>query len=501
MVPIARCILAAALLITTFGLSAASAPRSGASDLSSGTGRYVVMFDGAQAPPDFAKRVGALGGEVPRLRETCGDIGFASVGGFTDAAARELRSAPGVRAVEPDLIVGAEDAAEPTAAEPPATEAADVSSEGDASPTEAEFYARQWNLREAIKAHKAWAAGYLGSETVRVFVLDTGIDYEHPDLKEDPDAVPPRKGRVDLKLSKSFVSSYSQEDELVASLPGNRHPITDLHSHGTAVAALIASNAELLAGVTQRTTLVGVKVHDRFRKGPLSNYLEGICYAANHEADVIHLSILLELNKRDYPALVAMVNYATSYAHRQGAVLVAAAGNKSADTPDPDLDTDADRFKFCNAMYVICVSATGPTKADSLNGPWYEQDTRAPDTYYGRTAIDVAGPGGNKDKGPWTKVWLACSQVTRVATPPQQPCREGKLIWSSTGTSFAAAATSGLAALLVSTMGQGIPDQIEAAIEQTADDLGDPVYFGKGRINVCQAVASLLPNGLPNDCE
>lgn len=66
-------------------------------------------------------------------------------------------------------------------------------------------------------------------------------------------------------------------------------------------------------------------------------------------------------------------------------------------------------------------------------------------------------------------------------------------IWPSTGTSFAAAATSGLAALLVRLTGLDDPARIGRLIEDTADDLGEPgfdEYYGEGRINVKQAVAA-----------
>jgi len=45
-------------------------------------------------------------------------------------------------------------------------------------------------------------------------------------------------------------------------------------------------------------------------------------------------------------------------------------------------------------------------------------------------------------------------------------------------------------------MGKGRPEQIEATIKHSADDLGDPgtdPYYGKGRINVSRAVAALQP--------
>src|SRR6266516_417872 len=497
MFPIARCTLAAASIICTLGgCQDARGPLSptppGSKPSMSSVAapaalRLLVVFAGDQAPSDFADRVAALGGVVDTIFK---DVGFAVASGLTAAAAQELRSAPGVRAVEPDLIVGAEAADESVAADLAGADATEVAIESSDAPTGAAFYTRQWNLR-AIGADVAWAAGLLGESSVRVAILDTGIDYLHDDLV----------GRVDLSRSTSLLHlsqscpttdpgqpSGNEDEEVRSTFPG-RELFTDLHSHGTGVAALISSNARWLAGVTQRTTLFSVKVHDRFRRNCVSVYLAGMIYAADQGADVIHLSIPLEFNKDSFPGSVGAVNRVANYVHRKGAVMVAAAGNDTA-----DLDHDGTRFKFCNAVHVICVAATGPTSAAGLDGPWQNVDAVAPYTAFGRSTINVAGPGGTGNPGAATTVWLVCSRTTLVMTAPQRPCRMGQKIWSSTGTSFGAAATSGLAALLVSSMGKGHPDQITAAIEQSADDLGetgtDP-YYGKGRINVARAVGAL----------
>src|SRR2546428_3257301 len=66
--------------------------------------RYLVVFAGDQAPPDFAERVSALGGVVDTILD---GVGLAVASGLTDPAARELRSAPGVMAVPTALLPGA----------------------------------------------------------------------------------------------------------------------------------------------------------------------------------------------------------------------------------------------------------------------------------------------------------------------------------------------------------------------------------------------------------
>ena len=446
--------------------------------------RFLLVLDRNGAPSDLGGRVSALGGVVDTHLE---NIGLAVVTGLTPAGAQELQSVPGIIAVEPDLILSAAADPEDLAIDPGESDATAVAVQSAAAaPTDASFYARQWNLR-AIHADAAWSVGLVGDPDVRVAILDTGIDYLNDDLA----------GHVDLNRSTSLLTlsqnctgtepgrlTSSEDDTVRVRFPG-RELFSDLHSHGTAVAALIASNARLLAGVTQRTTLFSVKVHDRFRSNCISVYLAGIVYAADHDADVIHLSIPLEFSKDSFPGIVAAVNRATSYAHRKGAVMVAAAGNDMA-----DFDHDGTRFKFCSAVHVICVSATAPTSAAGLDGPWQNVDAIAPYTAFGRSTITVAGPGGMGTMGTATTVWLVCSGTTRVGGNPG-PCRTGSRIWSSTGTSFGAAVTSGLAALLVSKLGKGQPDRIQTAIEHSADDLGEPgvdPYYGRGRINVARAL-------------
>ena len=464
-------------------------------------GKHLVVFTGDTAPADFEARVSARGGSVERV---FAGAGLAVLRGLTDAAALDLASTRGIDAVERDMTIGPDSPDEPVdvdaveAASPSAAAeaTADASTTNPSSP--AKYYARQWNLR-AIGANLAW--GMEGAAEVRVFILDTGIDYDHPDLK----------GRVDLSPEGGSVSLLSHlekpgdEDMLTGFSAGDPHLVMDFHSHGTSVASVIVSNDRLVAGVTKKTKIVSVKVHDRRRTGDISVYVEGIIYAATHGADVIHLSIPAQFDKHEHPGAVAAINAATGYAHRKGAVLVAAAGNA---IPPTNFDRDQDGFKFCNAAHVICVSATAPTSAsfapDGLVEP-VNVDEWAPYSFYGRSTISVAGPGG----GPFmtrtalTAVPLACSRRSQTVLDGRSRCSTnvqvnpiGKEdpVWYSTGTSFGAAATSGLAALLVSRLGHGQPERIRDTIETSADDLGDPgrdAKFGWGGINVVRAIGLL----------
>jgi subtilisin family serine protease len=334
-------------------------------------------------------------------------------------------------------------------------------------PTTAFFFSRQWHHR-AISADVAWANGALGSPDVTVAILDSGIDYTYPDLD----------GLVDLSRSASFQPG----DDFYVDLffPG-RHPITDLHFHGTHVASTVASHGNTVAGVTSQTTLIGVKVCDVFGSCPSGALFAGIIHAADNGADVANMSIGGFFAKPALPGFVSVINRVTNYARQKGMLIVVAAGNFAW-----DLDHNGPWYStYCDAPSVACVSATGPSFAPSPAGPFVDVDTPAPYTNYGRSAINVAAPGGNEAAGNGGWVWQACSQ-TSLLIPI---CQTGLFTLGLDGTSMASPHVAGVAALMLDYMG-GAPAQIKAALAQTADDLGQPgtdPFYGKGRVNAATA--------------
>src|SRR5713226_1848250 len=164
----------------------------------------------------------------------------------------------------------------------------------------------QWAWAK-VHANQAWDVT-TGSASVRVAVVDTGIDvgdpnYWWPDYTGHPDLV----GCQSI-IIKSFVSGESGNDD---------------NGHGTHVAGIIGActnNGIGVAGANWSVQLMGVKVLDYSGSGTISAVASGIQWAADNGAKVINLSLG---TSSPYRTLERAINYAWN----KGAVLACAAGN------------------------------------------------------------------------------------------------------------------------------------------------------------------------------
>jgi len=323
------------------------------------------------------------------------------------------------------------------------------------------FFDLQWG-HNYVGAQDAWMAGVTG-DGVRVAVLDTGFDLDHPDLAPN----------INLALSQDFTG-----EGLEYGLPG-------AFSHGSHVAGTIAAadNGLGTIGVAPDAELVLVKVLSDFGTGSYADIIAGIYHAANVGADVINMS-LGELIARNGGApsevteLAVAVNAAITYAYQMGSTVIVSAGNTS-----DDLDGDGNRVRFMTGMsHAIGISALTPLNWATDQG---QSLVAASYTNFGTSMVDFSAPGGSADY-PGNEVCVVAGQV--------QLCRVFDLVFSvgnggwywSGGTSMAAPHATGVAALIISANGGDMhPARVASKMRQYATDLGKrgrDDFYGHGQV-------------------
>lgn len=233
-----------------------------------------------------------------------------------------IKNEPAVAYIEADSIV--------TAIVPPTT-----------SPAPTPELLDSWGVMH-IGAASAYAKGIKGAG-VKVAILDTGIDYTHPDLSDN------------YKGGYNFV--YDNND-----------PIDDSrYGHGTHVAGIIAAkdNGTGVVGVAPEASIYALKVLNGGLMGLTSDILDAIDWAITNKMNIINMSFGAPLESQAFSDVCDL-------AYKAGITIFAAAGNFK----QPVVDNPA------GFASVIAVSATNP------------DDTLAYFSNYG-DKVEVAAPGVN----------------------------------------------------------------------------------------------------------
>jgi thermitase len=313
-----------------------------------------------------------------------------------------------------------------------------------------------------INAGLAWDKT-TGSDTVIVAVVDSGVDYNHPDLAYN---IWPSTGY-------DFIANDSDPK--------------DEYGHGTHIAGIIAAvtnNSVGVAGVaggfypTHGCKIMAVRVLDNAGNGDDYTVGKGIVYAANNGAKVINMSLGSSAYGR---ALKEAVDYAAygiadstvNFAYGNGCTLVAASGNGGADAiGDPVVAYPA---AYDN---VIAVGAT-----DS-------NDRRGTFSNYGPELVLVA---------PGVQIYstMPTYTVTQNGSSENLPLSYAYM----SGTSMATPMVSGVAALLISKNPSFTPAQVRSTLTSSAAKVSGYSYsngwnqeVGYGRIDAAAALGFIIPS-------
>jgi thermitase len=218
-----------------------------------------------------------------------------------DEAIKRLQARPGVKAVAPNRAY----AVSMTPNDP--------------------MFSQEWGMQaNRINAGAAWDK-QLDASKVTVAILDTGVDYNHPELA----------GRVILG------PDVADKDT---------DPM-DVHGHGTHVAGIIGAagnNGQGIAGVAWNCKIMAIKVLGNKGAGTTDNVLEGIKYAADHGARVINMS----LGTSD-PSIDPVLHMGLEYAYKKGCVIVAAAGNEHGQVGSPANDPHAIAVSSTSSLWMF----------------------------------------------------------------------------------------------------------------------------------------------------
>ncbi len=349
------------------------------------------------------------------------------------------------------------------------------------------FEPQQWGPQK-IQAPEAWQEQRATGARIKVAILDSGLDVEHPDLS--------CPGKV----------YYTPAYDVVNDGDGPK----DIDGHGTHVAGIIGActnNATGIAGVAPDVQILPMQV---FSSDPdydgdgndnnVDDLADAIRLAADEGAHVINMSLSFGLGvpgsgyigaihelfpDEDFFGL-AEIEAAISYAAEKGVVIVAAAGN---DTTVQLCDYPA------ISKEIICVAATDPRDVRT----WY---TNGPNKVHAQPEVEnlsVVAPGGT---GQVFCDVFSSEEIFSLYAREFDTCNEGAGDGAGyqnlSGTSMATPHVVGVAALVYDRIGGDRSAEeaarVIAALTGTAVDLGTPGYdpiYGHGRVDALAAVTSV----------
>lgn len=289
------------------------------------------------------------------------------------------------------------------------------------------LYPSQWGLPKISWDLIDASSSSFNTPSVKIAIIDTGVDYNHPDLL----------GKVDTLEDFDFVNNDSDA--------------MDDDSHGTHVAGIAAASTNNNQGIASvsinSNTILPVKVLDSQGSGFYSWIASGVIYAADHGARVINLSLGGTFNS-------TTLQDAINYAWDKGVVVVAAAGNNSSTS------------RFYPAYYTNSLAVWASTQTDF----------RASFSNYG-SWVDIGAPGVS-----------IISSVPFSLDTDGNP--DGYSTWNGTSmaTPHVAGLAGLLFSQNPTWSNQQIRSKIESTADPVPDRNYRRGRLGKGRVNVYKAL-------------
>ncbi len=317
-------------------------------------------------------------------------------------------------------------------------------------------YPDLWGIKK-INSSSAWDQTK-GSASIIVADIDTGVDRNHPDIKNNMwvnTKETPNNGVDDD--GNGYVDDYYGWDWY----NDDNNPMDD-HGHGTHTVGTIAgvgNNSVGVVGVNWTSKIMALKFLGSGGSGYLSDGVAALRYAADMGAKVSSNSWGCTCNS-------TAMDDAVAYEHDKGMVVVAAAGNNNSDALDHS-PSSADR--------AVAVAATDYLDRKAGFSSWGED-------------IDVAAPGVD---------------ILSLKASVSPMCYSSRIVGTRycrvSGTSMATPHVAGLVALLLSKNSSLTNEELRQILRHGADDIGTvgkDRNFGYGRINAAGSMNLTSSNPL-----
>ena len=333
-----------------------------------------------------------------------------------------------------------------------------------------------WELDKDVNNCIPHGTECLTGKDVKIAIIDTGVDYTHPDL-----------GGCFGKGCK-VIDGYDFVNK-------DNDPMDD-HGHGTHVAATAAGNG-VLRGVAPDAKIYAYKVLSAHGSGTFSDIISAIESSVDpnndsnfdDRVDIISMSLGGPGNPDD------AISKAVDNAVEAGVIAVIAAGNSG--HQDKTINSPG------TARKAITVGATFDRTYNNYffsSGCFYPRNptennvacfsSRGPVAWKGGTLIkpDVVAPGVEICAAQWDTAFGIDDKYNNPYRPDIHRCIDNKHIALS-GTSMATPIVAGASALLKQAHPEWSPEEIKQSLRNTAEDLGIRTSEqGHGRIDVLKAI-------------